>query len=166
MSFMRLKWLSTRPAVNAGDIVFCCCSPMDIPGILVNPLFDAGKQALGARTISLHRVRVLILAEGNHIRLGGVRLEIGHQILGTRHDKDVLIGVFGSPFSVFRVMRGMESCHPRPKGPLPLPVLYGRVSWGPNPARPGEVKIGTEKLPVPVKRLRLSVIRGEKIVLS
>src|SRR5215469_1831172 len=58
----------------------------------------------------------------------------------------------GRPFSVFRVIRGMESCQPRPNGPLPLPELYCSERVGPKPLRPGEVAIGIEWLPVPPNR--------------
>ena len=111
-------------AVDAGDIIFRRDPPMAIFGILVNPLFDSGEKVLSAWPVSLNFTPVVGLSACNSIGLSGIGLKLGHQILGTRHDKDVLIGVFGIPFSVFRVMRGMESCHPRPKGPLPLPVLY------------------------------------------
>jgi hypothetical protein len=59
----------------------------------------------------------------------------------------------GSPLSVFRVMAGMPSVHPRPNGPLPFPESYDSVSWGPKPARPGDVQTGTVSEPVPVTGL-------------
>jgi hypothetical protein len=49
-------------------------------------------------------------------------------------------------------MPGILRLQPRPKGPLPVPVLYKRVRSGCRPPRPGGTAIGTEKLPVPVKR--------------
>jgi hypothetical protein len=50
-------------------------------------------------------------------------------------------------------MDGSESDHPNPKGPLPDPESYESESCGPNPARPGLVRIGTDIEPVPVTGL-------------
>ena len=106
--------------------------------------------------ISAYRCAVCLLPSSPRVTTSGSEVSVLN--LGTKSSAPDMTKTsssvyFGSPFSVFRVMRGIESCHPRPKGPLPLPVLYCRVSCGPKPARPGEVKIGTEKLPVPEKRL-------------
>ena len=59
--------------------------------------------------------------------------------------------------SVLRLMTMGDMLQPRPKGPLPFPVLYARLSWGWNPLRPAGRAIGTAPLPVPVNR------SGEKV---
>src|SRR5713226_3414029 len=60
---------------------------------------------------------------------------------------------WGNPFSVFRVIEGSARLQPKPNGPFPEPESYDRDSCGPKPERPGEVKIGTVKEPVPVTGL-------------
>src|SRR5690349_14776734 len=47
----------------------------------------------------------------------------------------------------------MPRLQPKPKGPFPAPESYERLSWGPKPARPGPVAMGTLNEPVPVAGL-------------
>src|SRR5947209_7588365 len=56
----------------------------------------------------------------------------------------------GNPLSVLRVIEGKSGRQPKPNGPLPTPESYDSASWGPNPERPGEVKRGTVREPVPI----------------
>ena len=53
------------------------------------------------------------------------------------------------PLLVFLVIEGRERVHPKPNGPFPDPESYVSESDGPNPDRPGLVKIGTLRDPVP-----------------
>src|SRR5262249_44473865 len=50
-------------------------------------------------------------------------------------------------------MDGTPICHPTPKGPLPAPESYWSASPRSNPARPGDVAIGTLSDAVPVAAL-------------
>jgi len=59
----------------------------------------------------------------------------------------------GKPLSVLRVIEGSDRLQPNPKGPLPEPESYVRLSWGPKPERPELVAIGTLIEPVPVTGL-------------
>lgn len=62
----------------------------------------------------------------------------------------------GRPFSVLRVIAGIERLHPSPNGPLPEPESYERESRGPKPDRPGNTKIGTLIVPLPVTGFALN----------
>jgi hypothetical protein len=56
----------------------------------------------------------------------------------------------GIPLLVLRLISATESDHPKPNVPFPLPESYVRLNDGPNPDRPGEVRIGMLIVAVPV----------------
>ena len=139
-----------RAAVDAGDVVLGGGAPVHLVGGVVFPPFNPGKQTLGARAIPVHRVEWTM----NRIfRFPGFALPVTGSTTffryGTRSSAPDITNTSvssyrGRPFSVLRVMRGMDSCQPKPNGPLPFPELYCRDRVGPKPPRPGEIAMGME----------------------
>src|SRR5262249_36763258 len=62
-----------------------------------------------------------------------------------------------------RVIAGRPSCHPKPNALLPPPESYASARCGPKPARPGDVKMGTDREPVPVTGLALNFSPNPRI---